>query len=223
MVSINKKIKLFNKVLRELLKEYNIINIKQYSIKVKEYSILAIYKSEVNKIEELFINCDKSCLKNISLCNDIDLDSLNLETYNNNNKIIWKYLHALYFITLEKVDDNLILDSKRSINNIESKELENAVKNAGSAGMQSMINDITKEVTNVLQGQDLSDLNPLDLINQLISGNSIKGIDLNSIIQSSVLKMQTKVDNGEIDLEQIQNIIKPFVPKGFEDKINELD
>lgn len=238
MASINKKIKLFNKVLNEFLKEYNTINSEQLSLKVKEYKILAMYKSDIEKVNEQFISCDPKCLKDISLCSRFNLDSITPEIYNNNKKIIWKYLHDLYFITLEKdkLTDDLLLDSRRSINNLVTSitsvnpitsinSLPDLTKMFGDSndGMQSMINDITREVTDKLKNQDLSNIDPMTLMTQLMSGNnSINGIDLSSIIQSSVSKMQVKIENGEIDLENLQNIVKPFVPDGFEEKINKI-
>lgn len=225
MVSINKKIKLFNKVLSEFLKQYNIISTEQFAIKVKEYNVLELYHSGIQKVQDLFIKCDFSCLKDIALCNKINLNGISESVYNKNKQIIWKYLHDLYFITVEKVTDDLIMDSKRNINNLVNSNEIVGTKNVpdinslfDNMNMNDMVTDLTKEVTEKLKGQDLSNLDPMQLMTSLMSGNnSINGIDFSSIIQNSVSKLQTKVSNGEIDLEQLQNIVKPFVPKGFEE------
>ena len=183
MVSVNKKIKLFNKVLSEFLKQYNIISNEQFTIKVKEYSVLELYHSDIQKVQDLFIKCDFICLKDITLCNKINLNSINESVYNKNKQIIWKYLHDLYFITVEKVTDDLIMDSKRNINNlVNSQEIVKQVPDINSlfadSNMNDMIADLTKEVTEKLKGQDLSNLDPMDLMTGLMSGNnSINGID----------------------------------------------
>jgi len=233
MVSNNKRIKLFNKILKNFLEQYNVVSSEQFSMKIKEFSILETYNSDIEKVKEQFINCNQECFKTISLCNKINLDNITPEIYNNNKKIIWKYLHDLYFITLEKVTDDVLLDSKRSINNlitelIVAKSKTNEIPGIpgipdisalfGQVGMNDLINDITQQVTEKLQGQDLSDLNPNELMSQLISGNnSIKGVDLSSIIQNSLTSIQTKVSNGEIDLEQLKSVANNFVPEHFKD------
>jgi hypothetical protein len=85
--------------------------------------------------------------------------------------------------------------------------------------MSSLIQDIAGEVSKSLDGKDFSDINPIDLMSSLMSGNSnVNGVDFSCIIKNITEKLQTKFDSGEIDTnklkEQAENLLEnPIINK----------
>ena len=67
-----------------------------------------------------------------------------------------------------------------------------------------MISNISKNVEETLAGEDLSKIDPSQLMNSLLSGKTnINGIDFSKIINSASTLMSKKVNDGEIDISEL--------------------
>lgn len=217
MVSINRKIKLFKRLFNEFLNEYNKLTGKNFSIKIKEYEILEKFNLEIKNNLDKFIECDINIINKITLCKSIDLD-INNQIFINNKNSIWNYLHNLYFITMDSVDTEIILKSKEYLSKLQmqlvpndnSFNLENL--NLDDPGMGDLISDIAKQVTDKLKGQDLSNIDPMQLMSQMLAGgHSVNGIDFGSIINDTANKIKIKVEKGEIDLDKLKSQAKDLI------------
>jgi len=217
MVSISRKIKLFKRLFNEFLNEYNKLTGKNFSIKIKEYEILEKYNLEIKNNLDKFIECESDIINKITLCKSIEMN-INNQVFINNKSSIWNYLHNLYFITMDSVDSEIILKSKEYLSKLQMQlvpkdtgiNLENL--NLDDPGMGDLISDIAKQVTDKLKGQDLSNIDPMQLMSQMLAGgHSVNGIDFGSIIQDTANKIKTKVENGEIDLDKLKNQAKGLI------------
>lgn len=206
MVAPKKRIKVFNRLLEEFIDDYNkMYNLKIKFVKIKEISVLNIFKDEVNSVNELFFKCDHSAFKNITLCKQLQLDKC--KDFGENKLSIWKYLHNLFLLTQESPDKNNIVDkTKESLENLSlSSSSELQPKLELDSDMASIIQDIAGEVSKTLQGKDLSSINPMELLTTLMSGNNnINGIDFGSILKNTTEKIQAKIQAGEIDTDKLK-------------------
>lgn len=215
-----KRIKIFNKILKEFLEEYKkIVNKDYYQIvKVKEMHVLTNFQNEIKNNVELFLECDKKVFGYITLCKDISLDKLEKEIETN----IWQYLHNLYIITILESERKEEF-ANRSKERLRQRELSltrntntNSIGNLlgsimGNPGLSNLIEDISKEVSKKLEGKDLSHIDPNELLSNLLSGNGeTSGINFNEIIHTTKEKFQDRVDSGEIDVKSLQNIANTF-------------
>lgn len=205
----NRRIKLFNRLLKEFLTDYESISNKKFTIKVKDGDFLTKYKEQVEKTKEVFLSCNDRCLNSIDLCKTIKLveSPKGVDKYS-----VWKYLHDLYFLTLEEVDQKILEISKLGLVSCKTTEHLSKFANAIEKKVEknthfgNLIQDIAGQVSKSLEGKDLSSLNPMDLVNGLMSGktSNINGIDFTDILQSTTETIQNKVNTGEIDIKDLQ-------------------
>ncbi len=195
MVAPKKRIKMFNKLLQEFIDNYNkMYDLETPFVKIREISVLNTFKDEINFVSELFFNCDQSALKNITLCKQLKLDTLKISE---ENKVsIWSYLHNLFLLTQEAPDKSQLIEkTKKAIECLTNTEPD----------LSNLFQDIAGEVSKSLQGKDISSINPMELMNALMAGNSnINGIDFMNIIKNTTEKLQNKIDSGEIDTNKLQ-------------------
>jgi len=205
MVGINKKTKLFNKVFREFLDEYRTLTGENVIVKkIKSSDVIMKYFSEVNERLQAFINCDNSIIPEISLLKGIDAEKY---------KINWEYLHNLYFITLPQANPELVQKSKDAIalSKSESSEinimaLKGMVDNPETQNLNSLINEIAQQITGSLKDVDLSKIDPTELMTNLMAGkNQACGIDFTSIIETTTKDIHSKIDKGQLDLNNLKN------------------
>ena len=192
VVVSNKQIKIFNKLYSEFLADYIKVSGKpNATYKIKNSITLETYKKDIDISLDDFLSCKTSCLNNISLLKDsgVTWDKV---------KINWKILHNLYFL-VDKTKDQKILDkSKESI----------AVDLIGKNDFLSdLVGDLSGDIQKSLEGKDLSKLNPALLMNSLLAGDrSVGGIDFADIIAKTTEKLRAKVENGEINIDQLKGI-----------------
>lgn len=205
----NRRVKIFNRVLKEFLSDYKKISNKNISFKANDISFLNKYREQVEAVKDDFFKCDDKALKDIEMCLKMDMVSTppGEDKYN-----VWKYLHDLYIITLEKATEEVLEKSKTGLKNCKlpekfsafAKNLEKNVSHNTDFG--NLIQDIAGQVSKSLEGKDLSSLNPMDLIAGLMSGNAtdINGIDFSDIIKNTTETIQGKVESGELDINELQ-------------------
>jgi hypothetical protein len=209
MVAPKKRIKMFNRLLQEFIEDYNkMYNFDIPFVKIKEISVLNTFKDEINYVSEAFFKCEQSALKNITLCKQLKLDTL--EVSGENKLSIWKYLHNLFLLTQEAPDKSELIEKTKKA--IESINISNVQVDPD---MSNLIQDIAGEVSKSLEGKDLSSINPMELLTTLMSGKkSINGIDFGNIIKNTTEKLQTKIESGEIDTvklkQQAENLLENY-------------
>lgn len=245
MVAPNKRIKLFNRLLNEFLDDYDkIYNVKSPRTKITQLKVLNTFKDEINYVREAFFNCDESSFKNITLCKTINLDKR--ENFTLQNRIsIWKYLHNLYILTQEAPDKGTISqDAKQALDKLQGKVVSpQTVSNKDTSPkdfdlsqitqllpnktipkeMGGLIEDIAAQVSKTLEGKDLSNINPMELMNSLMSGNgnaTINGIDFGSILKNTTDKIKQQVDNGEIDINKLKEQAEDLINSPELTKLN---
>lgn len=206
-------LKLFNRVLKEFLEEYKVFTGKDIKLKITEISTINLYSKEVSNVLDKFISCDRDCIDKITLLKNIDLHTVNLDV---NKKHIWKYIHNLYFISVKGPTPELIDKSKKSIENLVDSKKETEIDfnsiakslqgSSEAAGLGSLIENISQKMTKQLEGKDVSNLNPMDLITGIMSGNTsdIGGIDFSSIMDYAAKEIHDKNSSGEIDVNKLK-------------------
>lgn len=208
MVSPNRRLKLFNRVLKEFLVQYNKIYSEKISFKTKDILYLKTYKEECNFVFDSFIICDKSIFPNISLCKMLNLEKIDISSCEYS---IWQYLHNLYILTLESSEKNNILEkSKESLAKINNEIKTVEIKCDGNQenGLNTLISEIAEKVKNQLDGKSLEGLDPMQLMNELMSGKdniNMGGVNFSDILKSTTESIQNKVDAGEIDIGALKD------------------
>lgn len=220
MVAPKKRIKLFNRLLKEFINDYNsIYNLNIELIRAESISFLNTFKDEVNFVSDKFFNCDETSFSNISLCKRILLDKNKIKVENKLN--IWKYMHNLYILTLESTDKGFILEKSKTA--LEKLEKSHELVPTSGNEMNSLIENIAGQVSKSLEGKDLSNINPMDLLSSLMSGNgsNINGIDFGSILKNTTEIIQTKVNAGELNLEALKKQATSMINSHSNPEINE--
>lgn len=218
-VSENKKLKIFNKILKEFLNQCNSLKSQgeqRIMFKVESRNTMKTFREECEFVFESFIECEPASVSNISLCKKADLDKTidNLST--ENTKIVWGYLHNLYIVCVNgdsKVDvEDLVKKSKESIDLI-NKDF--SLNKEGSSGMPfgkdlgSIIEEISNKVSGQLEScQAEEDIDPMALMTRLMSGEenvTMGGVDFSKILRDTTESIQGKINSGEIDVEVLKN------------------
>lgn len=195
---MGKRVKIFNKLLKEFLDDYKRISDKEYNFKADNAAFLNCYREEVKFVSDRFFKRDSLVFENISLCKKMDLPSTDL---GDNKEIVWKYLHNLYIVTLET-----------------NKEKEEATLSKFNKGMSEdtqfsgLVKDIASQVSKSFEGKDLSKINPMELISGLMSGQStMGGIDFTEILNTTNRTIQNKVESGELDVSVLKKQAESFM------------
>lgn len=240
MVSPRKRTKIFNRLLNEFLSEYrklypNFINSNNIDshIKVETFDFLTSFKSEIEFVKNDFLNCNETCFNNISLCKRLHLEKLQDFVDENPNKItVWKYLHQLYILTLENEEEreesNKI--SKKALEKLQETGEQSVVSTGlnlsrlnldGLIGslqsnkeMNSLIQEVSGKLTKSLEGKDLDNFNPMDLMSNLLgnsNGNNSLGINFQDILKDVTETIQTKVSKGELNIDNLKNEAKNMI------------
>lgn len=246
MVAPNKRIKMFNKLWNEFLDSHdNLYNVKTPRTKITQLKVLNTFKDEINYVREAFFNCDESSFNNITLCKNIKLHER--QNFTLQNRIsIWKYLHNLYILTHEAPDKGTIMsDAKQALEKLGDKpqpkseglpidlsQMSNLLLNKElpkeiPKEMGGLIEDISSQVSAALEGKDLTDINPMELLTSLMSGGdaTIKGIDFGSILKNTTEKIQKQVNEGKIDINKLKEQTEELInsPQMKKLPITELD
>lgn len=229
MTSIsNKQVKLFNKILKEFVEEYSLITGSQLKIKAKSDKII-IFNTEVNNSLEEFVNCENTMLEKISILKNsqIDFDKINWEYLHtmyfiSQGKSIDKTIVSRCKVNRSKIVTVIQSPSHPNSTGMDMGMMMNMIGNIGGMGdnqgtsnisnissmLQSesfgkLVGDIAGQFAKTLEGKDLSNINPQDLLSGMMSGNmNIGGIDFQSILDTSTAQFKEKVESGEIDITE---------------------
>jgi predicted nucleotidyltransferase len=212
-----KQIKLFGKIFQEFLDNYHsVLGVEKKVFKVKKAQVLQIYLREIKKVEGDFLDCKDSALEGITI----------LKANCITGSINWEYLHNLYFIVNNgKISPEVLERSKKGLESGKnalvlseesSDDPEVQTLTGGIEGlMQSdlfgdLLKDMSGDVGKMLEGKDLSNVNPMDLMSGLLDPNNtektVGGINFSEIINKTVASLKGKIENKEIDVEQLKSI-----------------
>jgi hypothetical protein len=195
-----KQIKLFNKIYQEFLDGYAVATETPPStFKVKKAQVLLQYLMDCGKDLDNFLDCKESALDNINLFKQSQIDITK-------TKINWEYLHNLFFIVYKDVKPDILEKSKKGI--INSKTSTKMVKDSASDNIfGDLIKEMSSDIQGTLEGKDLSTINPMELLSGLMNKDNkgkVGGIDFSEIINKTVISLQSKIDNKEIDIEKLK-------------------
>lgn len=216
---LQKRVRLFNKILYELCDELLDETNPMFN-KIRDFSIIQKFNEEINQNKDTFLACDISSLDNVSVFKERNI--VFPEKYHK-SKELWKYLHNLYFISLENRDEELVKLSTNNISNLMEPEIRdittNLFSNFGNLDIaqtlnnpmfQSLINDIASDFSEQLEGKDIKDINPNNLIADMMgsltgSSSSTTGINFQNMIEKTKSKIAQEVKNGNISLPTPKN------------------
>ena len=210
MVNDEKRIKIFNKLLKEFTNDLEIIYKTDLKLKAKDIKFLDTFREEVNFVKEDFLSSNPKVLKNISLCKKLELDNKPLRE---NSNSIWKHLHNLYLLSLNDTDNQE--SACKQIVQIKQEDSKDV--------MTDLVTDISSQLSESLNGKDLSTLNPMDLFGGIMQGKVIEGIDFSQILKVTAEKIQHKVESGEVDIEQLKNQASSMLGEDNLKKLSELN
>lgn len=188
----NKQVKLFNKILKEFSEEYSLITGTELKIKVKADKII-IFNSEANNVLEKIINCETESLNEMTLFKSHNLDF---------TKINWEYIHTMYFISQGKsIEQSIVQRCKENRNKTNLPVVRSNTLPIPGESFGKLVGDIANQVAKKLDGQDLSHINPQELLASMMSGNmNVEGINFQEILDNSTANFKDKVETGEIDV-----------------------
>lgn len=224
----NKKVKLVNKILKELLHELNVFYNKEYNYTdVRFNSIKQLSEFHTQILDNLtsFMNCDLEIFNNVLLFKNLQLLDIDL---GKNKFSVWKYLHNMFLITwtdntvIKKDDASDEVITKEYLINLSKNNITELYKNENIkpvsdgnlgnnlSGLFNLFNnpDMIKMVQCVaeqISSSSVSDGNiPMNLMSQLMGGNGGKGNEqFMNIIQETTSIIKKKVDDGELNLSNL--------------------
>lgn len=216
-----KQIKLFGKIFQEFLDNYHtVLGLEKKVFKVKKAQVLQIYLREIKKVEGDFLDCKDSSLDCITILKASGVDF-------SKTVVSWEYLHNLYFVVNRKMSPEVLERSKRGIESgknvlvlskasSDDPEVDTLTLTGGLQGlMQSdlfggLLKDMSVDVGKMLEGKDLSNVNPMELMSGLLNPENtektVGDIDFSQIINRTVASLQGKIERKEIDVEQLKAI-----------------
>lgn len=190
-----KKTKLFDKIYVEMQnamnssfkKKFKIHNVSSYrSLLQFEKTIDANYEMYKNHNEELF---EKSIILQRLFYTKPQLSAKNKE-------VVWKYINTLYSLVKEENKEVTVAPKKEGL-----ESLVESLMNNESSGFKSIVDDISAQLQQVTVGKNI---NEQTIISDLLSGNlQSSGIDFKKIIESTSKNLERKINDGEIDKEEI--------------------
>lgn len=214
-----KQIKLFGKIFQEFLDNYHtVLGLEKKVFKVKKAQVLQIYLREIKKVEGDFLDCKEISLDGITILKENGVDF-------SKTVVSWEYLHNLYWIVKKNKTPEILERSKKGIESGKnalvlsresSDDPEVETLTGGLQGlMQSdlfggLLKDMSVDVGKMLEGKDLSQINPTELMTGLLNPENtektVGGIDFSQIINRTVASLQGKIERKEIDVEQLKAI-----------------
>lgn len=198
----NKKIKLFNKFFQEFLEAYlKAAGEEIRTFKIKKSIVVSTFLEEVSLVIDKFLACDADSLAGITVLKDakINYNSVNLE---------WKHLHNLLWIAQHSVSEEHLAASKKGLSSPTSTPKNTLLGN--------LIQEMSGDIQNSLEGIDLSKVNPMELLSTLTKPGGSKvvgGIDFSSIIERSTATLRAKIDNKTVNIEELKETASDITSK----------
>lgn len=204
-----KQIRSFNKIYREMQQNVNACLKRSTCLKyqVRYSQELVDFSLQIESNYDLFAQRNNLLFDEVSLIKKILVGKPALKA--NNISTVFNYLTTLYSIAkLENKNTVTPEESNSSIVDV----VKDIVEVPGKSGFKDLIGDIMADIEsqkgngNFKEDQVLADL---------LSGNlQTCGIDFKTIIDKTVASIKTKINNGEIDQNEILETSRKL-QKGF--------
>ena len=199
-----RKIKIFNRILQEFIKEYNEVadeSKKIPSFKIKDVNIMKTFKEEVEFTIEDFKKCDGNSFDRITLCKKFNL------TQEDSSASLWKYLHLLYLTLLPEKNQELVECFSKGVEELESL---GTVTLSPKGDLNNLISQISQKISGQMGGVSMDNIDPMELMNKLMQGDNLEDVKIGNLNFNDILKetsdiIQEKVNKGEINLENLKN------------------
>jgi hypothetical protein len=195
----NKLIKILNSLYTKLQLSLNTalktMNSKKYEIKTTEE--VELFKKQMEEHYILYETRDPELFEKVDLIKQILQGKPSLNQKNTN--VVWSYINTIYTaVTREKKD------------NVAENGLEKVIQ--GFASENSTFKGLVGEIMEDLKEYKLNERTDSEqLVKDLLSGNlQSTGIDFKSIIDKSVKKLNSKIESGEIDKDEITKTSEKF-------------
>ena len=235
-ISDAKRLKIFNKILKEFLNQCNTIKKGETRtmFKADSISFLKTFRQECDFLFESFINCDDCVVGSISLCKKADLDKLISELSTENSKSLWGYIHNLYIVCVNG-DKNVNLEeivnkSKEGISLINKDFIKNVGDDTSPFGndLGGIIEEISNHVNSQLVDNSTDgEIDPMELMTRLMSGEEnviMGGVDFSKILKSTTESIQNKINSGDLDINVLKNQTMGLLNSvpGVSEKLNDV-
>jgi hypothetical protein len=205
-VSVNNSVEMYENFLKEqilalindLCKIDGNLNNKKEEIKNMTYEQL---QSELNNclvphsknINSIIKGTGKTKSKELNFLKSLTLFGIQFKSFNHENKntkkTIVKYFHNILMI--------LDLQNGELPNIPGIKDLpENFQKLMGNEEIMKLAEDVSKDI-------EQENINPMDIMTGLMSGNLLQNSKISGLIENIAGKLDNKIKNGEIDLSQL--------------------
>jgi hypothetical protein len=199
------KLKIINKILKELSE-----SIPELHLKLSE-SQLTFLVNQFLSHKTLIVNKDDSCLDKIKFFQPLT----KLTDWDNLKDKVWEYIHQLFFVAVkDKVPDTeftqLKKDAEEDVQVIQTPKASSStdVKN----DLFSIVNEITQDLVGQIKGSDMhskiKNMNPSQIMEALVSGKKVNGIDFTKMISEVSKKVETKLKEKNIDETQLEDQVE---------------
>lgn len=206
MVSPNRRIKLFNRVLKEFVTDYNSVYDKKETLKAQDILYLDTFRDEVNMVKEDFFNCNSEVLSRVSICKQLSLDTMDIS---GNTHSLWNYLHTLYMTTIESSEEKqlIVVESKKSLEKLGKRLTESDFDNLPLPPITMGLLKDARERMPYLKKIDISKID-------------ISKVDINSIIAKIIdpimknpnkPEFKEKIVIGDLDITEILNTVMTII------------
>lgn len=190
-----KKTKLFNKIYVEMQNAMNTSFKKKFKVhNVSSYRSLLQFEKAIDSNYKLYENCDEALFEKSIILQRLFYTKPQLS--NKNKEVVWKYIQMLYSLMKEENKQIAAVHKKEGLESL----VESLMGNENS-GFKTLVDDISSQLQQATLGKDINEQN---IVNDLLSGNlQSSGIDFKKIIESTSKNLEKKINNGEIDREEI--------------------
>ncbi len=190
-----KKTKLFNKIYVEMQNAMNSSFKKKFKVhNVSSYRSLLQFEKAIDSNYKMYENHDEALFEKSIILQRLFYTKPQLS--NKNKEVVWKYIQTMYSLVKEENKEVVVSPKKEGL-----ESLVESLMNNESSGFKSIVDDISLQLQQATLGKDI---NEQSIVNDLLSGNlQSSGIDFKKIIESTSKNLEKKINDGEIDREEI--------------------
>lgn len=190
-----KKTKLFNKLYTALQEALNAsVNRKLKIHSINSYSLLEQFEETISSNSELYTKHDEKLFDKIFIIQRAFLNRPKLS--NKNKEVVWQYVESMYSLVKEENKQVATVQQTDGLENL----IESLMGNQ-SSGFKSIVDDISNQLQRATVGKNIDEQT---IIRDLLSGNlESSGIDFKKIIESTSKNLEKKINDGEIDKDEI--------------------
>lgn len=190
-----KKTKLFNKLYVDMQESLNSSVHKKLKIHaISSYKTLQQFEKILDSNFQMYTNHDEKLFEKSVILQRVFFNRPQLST--KNKEVVWKYIHSMYSLVKEENKEVVAIHQKDGL-----EGLVESLMNNENSGFKSIVDDISAQLQKASIGKNLDEQT---IIKDLMSGNlESSGIDFKKIIESTSKNLEKKINDGEIDKNEI--------------------